>query len=223
MTTAVKGDDVVDLFSEAFGLQDTDIDGDDLFSDDAEEQVEDDGLDEDDRGFTIANTVDAAHALKKLRELQDIADKQKDIAASLKKEPEERIQQIDTWLQKELKGIEFRKTFYETILYNHIKETRETNPEYTVKTPDGTASTRQGAPKWEYDDDKLIAFLRDNGHGSYIKVSESVDRKGIKKTFGVKEVDGELVAVNDDGEVLEGVTITPVDETLFLSLSKKVA
>ena len=84
MTTAVKSDDVVDLFSEVFGLQYTDIDGDDLFAEDTEEQVDDDGLNEDDRGFTIANAVDAAHALKKLRELQDLSYKQKEIAVSLK-------------------------------------------------------------------------------------------------------------------------------------------
>lgn len=73
----------------------------------------------------------------------------------------------------------------------------------TVDMPFGTVSGRKGTAKWLYDDDKLLAFVRENMKKDCLRVTESVDKAALKKAA---IVDGEI-AVTSNGEIIPGVTI----------------
>ena len=62
---------------------------------------------------------------------------------------------------------------------------------------------KKQAPEFIRDDEKVIAWLKDNNGGEYVKTKETLDWAALKKSTTVM---GENI-VNEDGEIIPGVEV----------------
>ena len=90
---------------------------------------------------------------------------------------------------------------------HHLREYSNSVPHKVTKTqenyplPSGKLVFKQQEPEYERDDENVLAWLKENGGEKYIKVKESLDWSGLKKTLTVC---GETVA-DENGEVIPGI------------------
>ena len=90
---------------------------------------------------------------------------------------------------------------------HHLREYFNSVPHKVTKTqenyplPSGKLVFKQQEPEYERDDENVLAWLKENGGEKYIKVKESLDWSGLKKTLTVC---GETVA-DENGEVIPGI------------------
>ena len=83
------------------------------------------------------------------------------------------------------------------------KAKRRGKTQETYDLPSGVLRLKYPAPKYVRDDERLLAWLKEQGKEEYIKtkVTETPDWASLKLTTTIH--DGQVV--NDDGQVVEGV------------------
>ncbi|MCX7951038.1 MAG: host-nuclease inhibitor Gam family protein, partial [Clostridiales bacterium] len=113
------------------------------------------------------------------------------------------IQRIENWHKKEIEKTENSIKFFEGLLEAYARSERETNPKFKLSTPYGKVAFRKQQPKWNYDDETLLKFLKQAGKTEFIRIKEEVNKTELKKKL---KVAGELV-VDDNGEIIEGITV----------------
>lgn len=126
------------------------------------------------------------------------------------------IARIKAWRKRVEEKWQERLGPYEYGLKVYISERRKQDPKYVLKSPYGSAFIVKQAPTWNWPDDAtLVAKLKELGKDALIKVTEVPKKNDIKTVFTVaadKAVDG-------DGVVLEGVTVSEGEERLQLRLT----
>jgi hypothetical protein len=77
-------------------------------------------------------------------------------------------------------------------------------------------SLRKQEPEFEKDDDKLIAWLEENGKREFVKVKKQTDWAGFKKQLVDVMEDGTVVTV--DGELIpvEAIRATKRPDKLYV-------
>lgn len=90
---------------------------------------------------------------------------------------------------------EMLRSFFDSVPHKATK----TQESYSL--PSGKLVVKQQEPEYERDDESVLAWLKDNSGEKYIKVKESLDWAGLKKTLTVC---GETVA-DENGEVIPGI------------------
>lgn len=90
---------------------------------------------------------------------------------------------------------------------HHLQEYFGSVPHKVTKTqenyplPSGKLVFKQQEPEYERDDENVLAWLKENGGEKYIKVKESLDWSGLKKSLTVC---GETVA-DENGVIIPGI------------------
>lgn len=92
--------------------------------------------------------------------------------------------------------------YFRELLMPFAMEQLEGSKAKTFKLPSGNLSFKKQSPLFEIDEKALLAFTKDNAP-EFVKVKESVDWAGYKKT--VTLADGGVI-VDADGQVVEGVS-----------------
>lgn len=145
--------------------------------------------------FTIQDLDSANWAFRKLaaierkrKEIQELADRE--------------IERIKDWQNQEEESLNNSKEFFEGLLTEYFVRQRELDPKFKLSTPYGRVSSRKQQPKWIYDNDKVVEWLKENDK-ELIRVKYEPDKREIKKKY---EVVGNTV-VTEDGEIVEGITI----------------
>ncbi len=85
---------------------------------------------------------------------------------------------------------------------------KESKTQSSYQLPGGKLVYKHQAPEFEREDDALIPWLKENGRGGFVKVKESLDWAGLKKTLKVAEGGDAPVMVTEDGEIVPGITVT---------------
>ncbi|MBB6215627.1 phage host-nuclease inhibitor protein Gam [Anaerosolibacter carboniphilus] len=124
------------------------------------------------------------------------------------------IERIQTWLVNEAKQIDESIAFFEGKLTEYAVVQREADPKFKCSTPYGKIGFRKQQPKWEYDEEKAIHSLKEAGLKELIRVKEEPKKDEIKKLFRV--VDGK--AVDPDGQIIDGITITDREDKLEIKV-----
>lgn len=146
--------------------------------------------------FEVKNIDQANWCLRKISVLKR---KETEITELRDKE----IQRIENWYKKETEQIENSIKFFETLLEEFARTVRETNPKFKLSTPYGKVAFRKQQPKWNYDEEKLLTFLKQSKKTEFIRIKEEINKSELKKKL---KVAGELV-VDENGEIIEGITI----------------
>ena len=132
------------------------------------------------------------------REIIEIEKQMQDIEDLAKAE----LERINNWKKEELKTLEDSKQFFDFNLEQYFREQRELDPKFKLSTPYGKVTARKQQPKWNYEDDKTIEWLKENDI-SLIRIKEEVNKAELKKKY---KIYGNQV-VTEDGEVVEGIEI----------------
>lgn len=157
--------------------------------------------------FRITNLEQANWALRKIRAFKKQMEENEQLAKA-------EIERIQEWLQKENEKAQRSIQFFEYLLGEYLAEERKKDPKFRLSTPYGKATFRKQQPKWIYDDEILLRWLKQNNMQSYIRIKEEVNKADLKK---VLKVAGDK-AVTEDGEIVEGITIQEQPEKLVVEV-----
>lgn len=164
---------------------------------------------EQNEGFSIQSLNEADWALRKIAALN----KQKEEKAGLAKE---RIEFYKNWLTKETESIEQSISYFEMLLGKYLLEQRKTDKKFKISTPFGKVSTRKQPPKWELNDEKVLAALKENEMDGLIRIKEEVNKVELKKAVSIQA--GR--AITEDGVILEGVTVIEQPEKIVVKVDE---
>lgn len=146
--------------------------------------------------FKVTNIDQANWCLRKISVLKKKQIENEQLAKA-------EIERIEKWLKKENEQLENSIKFFEVLLEEYAKEQREKDAKFKLSTPYGKLSFRKQQPKWNYDEETLLNFLKSAGRTEFIRIKEEVNKAELKKKL---KIAGELV-VDENGEIIEGITI----------------
>lgn len=100
---------------------------------------------------------------------------------------------------------EYKIGFIDRSLYAFFltKPHQKTKTQEYVKLSCGKLVLKTQNPEYKRDDKTVIAWLKENNGGQYVKVEEKLDWAGLKAATGV--IDGRIVT--GDGEFIPGVEV----------------
>lgn len=116
---------------------------------------------------------------------------------------------ITEWEQSELKPIHNDISFFETHIRRYHMEQLAADPKKkTISTPYGKSKSRTSkeAPE-QQDKEKLLQYAIENELDDCIKTE--VKWGDLKKNLSIVEISGEKVIVDEDGQIVPGVTVKP--------------
>lgn len=158
-----------------------------------------------DEGFSIKDDRTAEWALKKIRAAKEEMDR---IVADCAEEIDyyQAVQEAASKKYENSTGFLKGKLLEYFGSVNH----QETKTQESYKLPSGQLVMKKAKLDLEHDDEKLIGFMKANGYGEYIKVTEKPAWADFKKTLTM--VDGAVVS-KETGEAVEGVTVVEKPES----------
>ena len=156
----------------------------------------------------IKSTEQANWAFRKLRAINTKAGEIKNIAAA------ERAR-IDEWEKKELAILENSTEFFEGLLVEYFIRQKEVDPKFKISTPYGKVSSRKQQPKWNYEDEKVLEWLKANDT-ELIRIKEEVNKAELKKKY--KVVGNEVVT--KDGEIVEGIRVDERPDSISIKVTE---
>ena len=156
--------------------------------------------------FKIENLESANWAFRKLAAIER---KKKEIQELANKE----IERIRAWEQQEIGSLDSSKEFFEGLLTEYFTREREKDPKFKISTPYGKVSARKQQPKWNYDENKLVAWLKENNQ-NLLRVKYEPDKNEIKKTYKIVGTN----VVTEDGEIVEGITVEERPEKVTIKV-----
>ena len=170
------------------------------------EEVEQQNHDEKER-FKIENTEQLTWAFRKLkaykakeREIEEVANAERE--------------RIDAWEKKEKKKIQDSIEYFESLIYEYHMEQLTKDPKAkTLSTPYGKSKARTNKPKPEkVDENAILKHVLENRMEEFIK--PTLKWGDFKKSLQIVEHEGKLVAVDENGQIVEGIVVKP-EETTF--------
>ena len=162
--------------------------------------VDEENIEEVKERFKITDLETANWAFRKLKAIEN---KKNEIEELAKKEIEPyklEISRIEEWKDAELKSFDRSINFFNYLLEGYYREQRKIDPKFKVSTPYGKVTSRKQQPKWNYEEDRLLGWLKVNDL-ELVRVKEEVDKAELKKKYQV--VSGNVVTEN--GEIVEGI------------------
>ena len=118
--------------------------------------------------------------------------------------------QLDAWHDDRSAKLDAELEHWKAVLNIYADNALKDAKKKSMSLPNGKIGFRKMAPAYERDEKALMAFVKASAP-AYIKVKESVDWSGLKKAC---KVDGDHL-VTADGEIVDGVTVTPQDPKFY--------
>lgn len=119
-----------------------------------------------------------------------------------------KIAQVEAWLKKQQDETDRQVTFFEEKLREYFlnipeKNLKTTKTQKQYKLPSGTLKIKYKGPEIVRDDEKLLAWVKQN-NPKFVKVKESVDWAGLKE---LTKIVSEKVIDIQTGEVIDGIEV----------------
>ncbi|MFT9495855.1 host-nuclease inhibitor Gam family protein [Anaerosolibacter sp.] len=165
-------------------------------------------------------TEDESHARFEIKDLDGVNWVFRKIRANMSKKAElealakTEIERIQSWLAGETKQIDDSVNFFEGLLMEYAIKQRAADPKFKCSTPYGKIGFRKQPVKWEYEEEILVENLKKAGLNDLVRTKEEPNKTEIKKKL--KVVNGK--AVTEDGEIIDGITITEQDEKIDIKV-----
>ena len=121
---------------------------------------------------------------------------------------------IDTWEEQEKKKIQDSIEYFESLIYEYHMEQLTKDPKAkTLSTPYGKSKARTNKPKpKKVDENAILKHVLENQMEEFIK--PTLKWGDFKKSLQIVEHEGKLVAVDENGQIVEGIVVEP-EETTF--------
>jgi phage host-nuclease inhibitor protein Gam len=156
--------------------------------------------------FSIQTKDQANFFLKKLEEVRE---QKQDVINAAELEIKKIQMRVEAWRDKEIKSIDGSEQYFVGLLEQfYLTENAdiEENKRKKLKLPYGTVGYRKIPDKYNYDDDALLKYFKDNKLTQFIRIKEEPNKADLKKSADVKVQDGHLYYKD---KVVEGVEIVP--------------
>lgn len=116
---------------------------------------------------------------------------------------------IADWEKGELTSIHNSVSFFEGLVTAyHAKQLAEDPKAKTISTPYGKAKSRKSSESPEKENEEaILQYVIENEMEEYIK--NSVKWADLKKSLKIVEISGEKVVVDENGQLVPGVTVKP--------------
>lgn len=138
--------------------------------------------------FKIESKDQAIWALRKIAQAKANQDENTQAAQA-------EIDRITAWRDEENEKLQRSISFFESLLHEFFLQLRESDPKLkTMKLPHGTIKMRKQQPQYEYDEEILLSWAKENLPEAVV-IKESVAKTPVKKH------------IQETGEVVPGVTI----------------
>lgn len=153
-------------------------------------------------GFVIDSDAKAEWALQKIREAREDRDK------------------FVAWYKEQIKKIEEQTDFNTMNLERMLADYFASVPHKKTKTqesyalPGGKLILKRQNPEYKRDDKTVIAWLKQNNGGKFVKVTEELDWSGLKDTVGVFEGS----CVDENGEIIPGIEVIEREERFVVEV-----
>ena len=149
--------------------------------------------------MNINNLEEACECFKELKQLKMSVENIKGIAKL-------ELEKVKEWEKRECEEVQEQMDKLESDIKNFYEIERQKNEKFTLSTPWGSIKTRK-AKVFEYDDKKMMEYLKANDLNKLIRVKEEINKAEVKKIFaaGINKITGEVV---DFIEVKEEETIS---------------
>ena len=148
--------------------------------------------------FKVDTDEKANWSLRKIKQFQDEQKENNSLA-------ETEIEKINSWADSENEKAQRSIDYFQGLLAYYALKQREADPKFKkLELPNGKIKFTKQQPKFNYDDDVLINYLKKSERTDLIKVKETPDRATVKKIFTLQ---GEKLVDAETGEFVEGVTI----------------
>ena len=163
------------------------------------EDVEEDGT------LLVKNNSDADFYLRQINKLKE---QKEEINKFVDQELERQMRLYQQYREDRMHPLDNQIAFYEEALRTFaMNEYAETNKK-TIKLPNGTLSIRKQPPKYIYNDEEVLSFLKENNLNDYIRVKEEVNKKDLKKATQINNNNQMMI----NGKEVPGVVVVPQDD-----------
>ena len=163
------------------------------------EDVEEDGT------LLVKNNSDADFYLRQINKLKE---QKEEINKFVDQELERQMRLYQQYKEDRMRPLDNQIAFYEEALRTFaMNEYAETNKK-TIKLPNGTLSIRKQPPKYIYNDEEVLSFLKENNLNDYIRVKEEVNKKDLKKATQINNNNQMMI----NGKEVPGVVVVPQDD-----------
>ena len=163
------------------------------------EDVEEDGT------LLVKNNSDADFYLRQINKLKE---QKEEINKFVDQELERQMRLYQQYREDRMRPLDNQIAFYEEALRTFaMNEYAETNKK-TIKLPNGTLSIRKQPPKYIYNDEEVLSFLKENNLNDYIRVKEEVNKKDLKKATQINNNNQMMI----NGKKVPGVVVVPQDD-----------
>lgn len=165
-----------------------------LYMEDIEELMNDEKAKE---RFQVDNLGSATWAMRMIRAAKE---KQAEIQAVA----DDEMARIVDWFKRENKKHDQTIEFFTGLLQEyHFSEIAKDPKKKTITTPHGNLQMRKSQPKWIYDEERLLPWLKQNGYAGYIRVKEEPNKAELKKVLRVADDH----AFDENGQPVDGITV----------------
>lgn len=166
-------------------------------------------LGEQEQGFSITDDHLAEWALKKIAEEKAEMQRMVNVCQTFINEYQLKIENYRKQFESKTAYLnEQLRVYFESVPH------KATKTQETYKLPSGTLKMKYGTPEYIRDDERLVAWLNENGHEDKVKVKESPDWAEFKKLI---TINGDKV-VTADGEIVDGVTVQPRENSFEVEI-----
>lgn len=160
---------------------------------------------EDKQGFQI-ETVDQANFIA--RKVKELRAEREEAMETAKKQIEAYQDKVNAWLESVTKPLDNQEAYYLNLLETFARTKLDGSNKKSLKLIEGTLQFRKQQPKYEYTDNVLLDYVKENLPDLIKrKVTESVDKTALKNKATIK--DGRLYI---DGKLIPGVVVEEQDD-----------
>lgn len=171
----------------------------DLLSFIDEEEEQEIGVNES-QPFRIENDMQANYFIRKVKELRK---EKEQILETAERELRRYEAKIEKWKEMMLSPLENKEKFFLQLLQQYAEEQLMGTGKKSMKLIEGTLGFRKKPDKYEYDEETLLAYLKEK-YPDFVRYKASVDKTELKKAAEAK--DGKLYL---NGEEVPGVAVIP--------------
>jgi phage host-nuclease inhibitor protein Gam len=159
--------------------------------------------------FVVDSDEKANWVLRKIASLEQKKQENTDLAKA-------EIEKINAWLEMVNGELDRDLEYFKNLLAEYAKAKREQDPKFkSLKLPNGKFGFRKQQPKWQYDEAKLLEYLKRNGMAEFIRMKEEPDKAALKKKLTVS---GGVAVDPETGEVIDGITVEEQDEAFKVEI-----
>lgn len=153
--------------------------------------------------FEIDSLSKADWCFKKIKEYT----KKKIQMEEYVKEEENRLKEFK---KKEQEKYENNIEHFQILLRNYMDKELENDPNFKIKTLNGSANYGKKTKKLDYNDKDMIEFCKKNDLPQFIRTKEELNKSEFKTFLTITD---ENKVVTKDGEILDNITV--IEEQKF--------